>query len=88
MTCGRSPQWAGTPRSTASPSPRHTTTATVIPGTPGVLSAPALWWAATTASLPALDLKSLRGHLPGLHWAPFREDFAAFADWAKTATST
>ena len=31
-------------------------TVTVIPGTPGVLSALALWWAATTASLPALDL--------------------------------
>ena len=40
---------------------------TVIPGTPGVLSAMALWWAATTASLPALDPKSLQDHSPGLH---------------------
>ena len=63
-------------------------TVTVIPGTRGVLSALALWWAATTASLPALDLKSPHDHSPGLHYAPFRENFAAFADWAKTATST
>ena len=42
-------------------------TVTVIPATPEVLSSLALWWAATTASLPTLDLKSLRDHSPGLH---------------------
>ena len=47
-------------------------TVTVIPATPEVLSSLACWWAATTASLPTLDLKSLRDHSPGLHWAPFR----------------
>ena len=57
---------------------------TVIPGSPGVLSALALWWVATTASLPALDLKSFWGHSPGLHWAPFCKDLASFVDWAKT----
>jgi hypothetical protein len=63
-------------------------TVTVIPGTPEALSSIALWWAATTSSLPVLDHKSLRDHTPGLHWAPFREDFRSFATWAASASST
>ena len=63
-------------------------TVTVIPGTPEIPSSLSLWWATTTASLPALEHKSLRDHCPGLHWAPFREDFQSFVAWAASASST